>query len=175
MNGIERMLAELVQMAESPLYSAYRWLGKQLGRRVSLGQFLMLVQGLLDRGVVRLWSIEPETHERDELHVIPEGLKQRYAMYGHSDPAFDPFGLSLTAGSQASLEERPEWDVELDFDNRRFSLTARAGREASALEKLAALFPDVELAEVEPSRIDDDRVQLSGLLRVPMRPDRQPE
>jgi hypothetical protein len=44
MNSVELLLVDLVQVAETPLYSAYRWLAKRLGRELPLSEFLRMIE-----------------------------------------------------------------------------------------------------------------------------------
>jgi hypothetical protein len=165
MNGIEAQLLDLVQIAESPLYSAYRWLGRQLGRGLSISEFLRLVDGLVQQDMLRLWSIDPTHQKRSRLSEVPEGLEQRYVRVDDLDESFDPFALSLTLGPEADLEAEPDWEVDFDFDRETFRVKARPGAEEVAVHKLARLFPDVELVE-EQRGSRADRVEISGSLRV---------
>lgn len=165
MNGIEAQLLGLVQIAESPLYSAYRWLGRQLGRDLSMSAFLYLVDGLVQQDMLRLWSIDPTSQERSRLSEVPEGLEQRYLRVDGLDDSFDPFALSLTMGPAADPEAEPDWEVDFDFDRETFRLRAKPGAEEVAIRKLAGLFPDVELVEGR-RRSRADRVEVSGSLKV---------
>lgn len=115
MNSVE-LLLDLVRIAEVPLYSSYCWLGGQFGCQLSLGEFLRLVEDLLARDVLRLWEIDPQSHDRTELFAVPEGLKERYRSVGELDGRFDPFGLSLTLGASAQVDVEPSWEIDLDFE-----------------------------------------------------------
>ncbi|MEA2359864.1 MAG: hypothetical protein QOI62_3124 [Solirubrobacteraceae bacterium] len=116
MNSIDLWLLKLLQVAEAPVYSAYRWLGRQLGRELSMAEFLRLLAPLLEGDVVRLWAVDVATEERSRWSEIPPDLEQRYAEVPDLDDSFDPFGLSLTLGLAADLEASPDWAV--DFDSR---------------------------------------------------------
>jgi hypothetical protein len=165
MNGVEAQLLNLVQIAESPLYSAYRWLGRQLGRDLSTSEFLRLVDGLVQLDMLRLWSIDPTSQKRSRLSEVPEGLEQRYVAVDGLDDSFDPFALSLTIGPAADLEAEPDWEVDFDFDGETFRVKAKPGAEEFAISKLAGLFPDVELVE-ERRGSRANRVEISGSLKV---------
>lgn len=166
MNGIEALLVDLVQAAESPLYSSYRWLGRQLGRDVSMPEFLRLVDRLVQLDVLRLWSVDPKSRERTRLPAVPQGLAQQYAGIEDLDDGFDPFVLSLTLGPAADVDSAPEWEVDLDFDHGTFRLKANAGVESMAMRRLALLFPDVELIEQHRALHAADSIELAGSLAV---------
>lgn len=166
MNGIEVRLLELVQMAESPLYSAYRWLGRQLGRNLAMSEFLHLVDSLVQQDILRLWSIDPASQERTRSRVVPEELEQRYLRLDDLDKSFDPFALSLTLGPAADVDADPEWEVDFDFEQETFRVKAKRGAESVAMRKLAELFPDVELVEERRTADVTDRIELSGSLLV---------
>jgi hypothetical protein len=165
-NSIEVLLVDLVQMAESPLYSAYRWLGRQLGRDISIGEFLRLVDALVQRDVLRLWSIDPQSQTRTRLHSVPRGLEQQYIELETPDATFDPFALSLTLGSAADPAAAPDWEVDFDFMKGTFRVRATHATEASAMLKLAELFPDVLLVEEGRSERPNDSVELFGSLTI---------
>jgi hypothetical protein len=164
MTGIDVLLLSLVQIAETPLYSAYAWLGKQLGRDLSLTEFLAVIDRLNSEEILRLWKIDPTTGARVDLAKIPSGLEIRYRTYPNLDPSFDPFSLSLTPGLKAPKRPRPEWEVDLDFEKRVFRVRARAGMDASALRELSALFPGTEFYEERRRVLSDGCVQLTGSL-----------
>lgn len=163
MTPIEAMLLDLIRIAESPLYSAYRWLGREIGRDMRLDRFLALIDHLLEADTLRLWLVDPATQERTRLPRVPAQLDARYSAESTLDPAFDPFGLSLTLGPSARRDEDPEWEVDFDFAQGRFHLTAVVGREAKALGQLERLFPDLELHQRERTQ-DGDRAQIFGVV-----------
>lgn len=161
MNGIQAALLDLVRIAESPLYSAYRWLGRELGRELAMTEFLRLVEELVDQEALCLWSVDIESEERTRLMHAPDRLANDYASLGHTDDSFDPFGLSLTLGPAAEPDADPDWEVDLDFESGKFQLDVRAGRGDDALAQVRRLFPDVELLETDHSGTDD-HVRISG-------------
>lgn len=61
MNSIDFRLLELVQIGEAPVYSAYRWLTRQLGRELSVAGFFSLVAPLLEGDAIRLWVVDVAT------------------------------------------------------------------------------------------------------------------
>lgn len=143
MTGLERLIADLLQIAETPLYSTYRWLGRQLGRDVALSEFLRIATNAIERDVVRLWSVDAETGDRTELFELPSDLERRYAGEPFLDDRYDPFGMSLTLGGMADVAVEPEWEFTLSFDDMTFEITAAAGKEAGALDQLARCYPEV--------------------------------
>jgi hypothetical protein len=161
MNSIDLWLLELLQMAESPVYSAYRWLGRQLGRELSMAEFFRLLAPLLEGDVVRLWAVDMATEERSRWCEIPSDLEERYAEIPDLDDRFDPFGLSLTLGPAADLEASPDWEVDLDFEERRFALTAKPHAVDCAQRQVRRLFPDLDFAE-EAREVAGDRVRITG-------------
>jgi hypothetical protein len=167
MTPIEAMLVDLVQVAESPLYSAYRWLGREIGRDVHLDRFLELIDRLLRTDTLRLWLVDPATQERKRLLRVPAELEARYSAEPSLDPAFDPFGLTLTLGTDADDAER-EWEIDFDFAQGRFSIVAVVGRDAEALDQIQRLFPDVELHELQRTQAGDT-TRIAGLVIEPPR------
>lgn len=173
MNGIEASLLDLVRVAESPLYSAYRWLGREIGRDLSMPEFLVLVDRLVEEDALRLWSVDPDSEDRTRLMSSPDSLERRYETSRHTDGSFDPFGLSLTVGPEAELEAAPDWQVDFDFDSGRFQLEAKPGLDDEALRELRRLFPDVELVEATRDSTND-HTRVSGSL-VEVAVDKEPE
>lgn len=143
MTGLECLIVDLVGIAEAPVYSTYRWLGRQLGRDVSLSEFLHVVGQAIERDVVRLWSIDTGSAERTELFSVPPDLQTRYESEPGLDDRYDPFGLSLTLGASADVDAEPEWKFRLDFDDQVFEITAQVGHEAEALEQLTRCYPEL--------------------------------
>lgn len=146
MSGLERLIVDLVQIAEAPLYSTYRWLGRQLGRDVPLSEFLRVVASAIDRDVLRLWSVEAETGDRTELYEMPPDLERRYVAEPSLDARYDPFGMSLTLGAAADVDSEPEWEFTVNFDDHIFEITAVPGREDEALDQLGRCYPDLHPA-----------------------------
>lgn len=161
MNSLELMLVDLVAVAESPLYSAYRWLGRRVGRQLSLHEFLGLLDELAQRDVLRLWEVDYRSHDRTELFRVPESLEERYRAAEGLDDRFDPFGLSLTLGAAADREAVPEWEIDFDFNEGRFDLMASAGADNEALKEAARYLPDVQLVPTEREPLDG-RVHVVG-------------
>jgi hypothetical protein len=161
MNSIDLWLLELLQMAEAPVYSAYRWLGRQLGHELSMAEFLRLLAPLLADDVVRLWTVDITTEERSRWSEIPLGLEERYAEIPDLDDSFDPFGLSLTLGPAADLEVSPDWEADFDFDERRFAVTAKPHAVDSAQQQVRRLFPDLDFAEEERGPAGD-HIRITG-------------
>jgi hypothetical protein len=163
MTGIDAALLELVQQAETPLYSAYAWLGREFGRPLPMGRFLKLVNELVAEDKLRLWSVDPDAFERERLASTPRGLAEHYAQLGGLDPAFDPFGLSLTLGGAVDPDEEPDWRLDIDFEAEQFGLEVAPGKEAEALAQVGQFFPDVRLVERGRSQ-RDHRTRIRGML-----------
>ncbi|MCL4293787.1 MAG: hypothetical protein KJ056_12290 [Acidimicrobiia bacterium] len=164
MTGLERLILDLVQVGEAPLYSTYRWLGRQLGRDVSLSEFLKAIAAAVERDALRLWSVDVSTGDRTELFGVPADLERRYVAEPLLDARYDPFGISLTLGGAAEAEAEPAWEFMVDFDNRMFEIKAVAGREDEALDQLSRCYPD--LHPVVTARGDHGEVRrLVGTLR----------
>ncbi|MET0600772.1 MAG: hypothetical protein ABW167_02175 [Baekduia sp.] len=161
MNSIDLALLELVQIAEAPIYPAYRWLSRQLGRELSMAEFFQLLAPLLEDDVVRLWAVDLTTGERSRLSTIPSDLDERYAELTDLDDSFDPFGLSLTLGPSADLESSPDWEVDFDFEERHFAVTAQARSTEGALQQVRRLFPDLDFVE-ENRGVAGDRIRITG-------------
>lgn len=150
MNSIELSLVELVDIAETPLYSAYCWLRRHLSGPLALGGFLEMVDGLVQRDVVRLWSVDVESGDRTELFQVPASLEGDYLGVEELDDRYDPFGLSISTGAAAHADptEEREWDFDLDGREGTFSLRFAAGLQGAALATIARLLPDLVLEPV---------------------------
>lgn len=166
MSGLERLIVDLVQITETPLYSTYRWLGSQLGRDVPLSEFLRIVADAIERDVLRLWSVDVKTGDRTELYEVPPDLEHLYVAEPSLDSRYDPFGMSLTLGATADVDAEPEWEFTINFDDQFFEITAMAGREEGALDQLARCYPDFRPI-VTASEDRGERRHLTGILRHP--------
>lgn len=163
MNSIELQLLELVQVAECPVYSAYRWLSRHVGHDLAMAEFFRLLDSMVDRDVVRLWVVDAATHERSRWHEVPPDIEQRYAEIADLDDSFDPLGLSLTLGCAADVQAIPEWGVDFDFDQGRFVLTATLDSVEDAWHQLGRLFPDLDITEVDRASVAEG-VRIEGLI-----------
>jgi len=159
MNSLGLLLLDLLRLAETPLYSSYAWLSDRLGRRVSLAEFLALVQELLDRDQVRLWSIDVESGERAERRALPPDLARRYMALGHADGRYDPLGLTLALGPNAGPGLEADREVDLDFERGTFDLVAAPSTASAALRQLGRYFPDVDI-------VPETTTQAGGRTRV---------
>jgi hypothetical protein len=174
-NSLHLLLLDLLRMAETPLYSAYGWVGREAGRRVAMSEFLGMVWELMERGLLRLWAPDDESLGRTELFEVPPDLEERYAALGHTDDSYDPFRLSLTLGSKAERDVELDWQVDLDFARGRFRLLARATARDDALQHLTRYFADVDLIpekttpEVSKVRVIG-RVVAHGVTEAPNTP-----
>jgi len=159
-NSIELQLLDLLQKAETPLYSAQRWVVRQLGRELAMPEFLRLLAPLLEDDVVRLWAVDASTGERSRRSAVPPDLAERYAAEAsHLDDSFDPFGLSLTLGPAAEAQANAEWGLEID--GRCFRVTAQLHAVEDVRRQVERLFPDLNFVE-ESRNVDGDRVEING-------------
>jgi hypothetical protein len=126
-----------------------------------MAEFFRLLAPLLENDVVRLWLVDIATEERSRRNEIPSDLEERYAEIPDLDDSFDPFGLSLTLGPAADLEERPDWEVDFDFEQRRFVVIAKPHAIESVQQQVGRLFPDLDFAE-EDRGVAGDRVRIVG-------------
>jgi hypothetical protein len=163
MNSIDLRLLELLQIAETPVYSAYRWLSRELGRELSMAEFFRLLSPLLEGDVVRMWAVDIATQKRLRWSEVPPDLQAQYMEVPDLDDSFDPFGLSLALGPAADLNASPDWEVEFDFEKPRFVVTARPHALESALQQVRRLFPDLDFAEKDRG-VAGDRVRITGLV-----------
>lgn len=143
MTGLERLIVDLVQIAEAPLYSTYRWLGCQLGRELRFSEFLRIVGRAVEDGILRLWSVDSRSGDRTEYFVAPTDLEARYGAKPKLDDSYDPFGFSLTLGAAADSDTEPDWELGLDFEDNVFEVTAVPGYEMDALDALGRCLPDL--------------------------------
>lgn len=144
--ALEDMLIDLVQVAEAPLYSTYRWLGREIGRETSLEEFLNLIERMLQRRLLRLWSVEYVSGVATELFRVPHDLAEQYRTVELAD-YYDPFGLSLTLGAAADPAARPAWEADFDFDEGTFELRAPDGQEETVIAQMQRLVPGTRLIE----------------------------
>jgi hypothetical protein len=161
MNSLQVEILELVQIAESPVYSTFRWLGRQVGREVSMPEFFRMVDSMIQQDIVQLWAIDPETQVRRRLDTVPPHLEQRYTEIGELDQSFDPLGLSLTAGAAADVKGPLEWGADFDFDRGYFSLTSTPDSVRGAWRQIGDLFPDLEFIEMGRSPVAEG-VRIEG-------------
>jgi hypothetical protein len=166
MNAIEQRLLDLLGMAESPLYSAYRWLDDELGQRLSLSAFLLFLNGLLENDSVRLWSVDHESGDRTELFEVSAGLAERYSRYESLDETYDPFSLSLTLGTAVQLDELPEATWTLDIDSGGL-LPFRAPNKVAddALADVLRLLPDLDFVRTEIRNVGQYEVVIHGQVK----------
>jgi hypothetical protein len=150
MNSIELSLVELVDIAETPLYSAYCWLRRHVSGPMSLSGFLEMVDGLVQRDVIRLWSVDIDSGNRTELFQVPASLGGEYLGLEELDDRYDPFGLSISTGAaaHADITEDLEWDFDLNSRDGTFSLRFADGLQEAALATIARLLPDLILEPV---------------------------
>jgi len=151
MNSIELDLLDLLDLAESPCYSAFCWLRRRLGGHLSLRAFLTLTNDLVQRDVIRMWSIDPGSGDRTELFAVPDSLADEYLAFQTLDDRYDPFGLSVTVGPAAPVlaQDEPEWTFSLDAAQETFVLRAQPEMRAEACATIARLLPDLVLDATE--------------------------
>lgn len=164
MNAIELLVLDLVRVAETPLYSAYRWLDFKLARRLSLPSFFDLVGELIERDVVRLWSVDASTGDRTELYGVPDALLVKYSEITDADETFDPFGFSLTVGAIAcdDIEAVPDWSFDVDAKARVFELRAPGHAADAVLHDLGKILSDLVLRRSAVRRLEDGKIAING-------------
>lgn len=161
MNSIERSLLELIRIAETPLYSAYRWLHTDVGRELSLMSFRRMIGKLMADDVLQLWHTDAVTGVRNRLISVPANLEALYASSSDLDDAFDPFGLSLTVGGATGDNLTSSWTIDFDEAASRFYFRAPLAQECNTFSEAQELFP--ELSFVVKERITrDDYVEITG-------------
>jgi hypothetical protein len=160
-NSIDLCLLELIQIAEAPVYPAYRWLSRQLGRELPMAEFLRILAPLLADDVVRLWAVDLTIEKRSRWREIPSDLGEQYADLADLDDSFDPFGLSLTLGPAADLDSSPDWEVDFDFAEQHFAVSAGPPSMEGALQRIRGLFPDIDFVE-ENRGVAGDRIRITG-------------
>jgi hypothetical protein len=163
MTTVELLLLDLVGIAESPLYSSYRWLDRRLAHKLSLNSFLSFVERLIASDVVRLWSVDARTGDRTELYSIPESLLDRYSELTGLDETFDPFGLSLTLGAAApdDVAAEPQWSFDLDAPGT-FELRAPEDVAEAVLRDVEAVLTDLCIRRSDVRRIGGGQLVISG-------------
>jgi hypothetical protein len=161
-NSFDLLLLDLIQDAETPLYSAYWEFGRELGRPVTFSEFLYLLSPLIAEDAARLWSVDFETHDRSRWFEIPANLEQRYETE-ELDPRYDPLGLSLTLGPNGDPGATPDWEVDLDFFGGRYRLSALESALPGAQAQLGRLYGDFAFVEYE-RETTGERVLISGML-----------
>lgn len=164
MNPFEYDLLDLLQMAETPLYSLYRWLEEEvLGTELSMVEFLEMIDSLIERDLVELHHVDWETHVGTVVPAIPAGLMEAYAAHPDLDKVYDPLGYSVALGPAADVRETPDWEIDVDFVARSFVLTAEPDAVAEGFTQIGRLYDAV--AFVETGReVVDSRVRVEGVL-----------
>jgi hypothetical protein len=163
MTEINRLLLELVEMAEAPLYSSYRWTADELGRAVPMSEFLDCVDDLLRQDALRLWSLDVKAREKSRLARLPTGLEQAYGRFEALDGSYDPLDLTLTLGPAANLDSPPPaWELDVDFEKGTFRLVAAPGTEDEAWEGIARTYPSAAFIEEGRAVRSTDRVEVWG-------------
>jgi hypothetical protein len=163
MSAVNLLLIDLVSIAETPLYSAYRWLDRRLANKLALTSFLALVEGLVTSEAVRLWSVDAHSGDRTELYAVPDHLGEKYSEFTGLDEAFDPFGLSLTLGTAVHDDVLPDaqWSFDLDVTGR-FELRAPDDVAEAVLRDVEEVLPGLLLRRSEARQIGGGQVVISG-------------
>ena len=161
MNSIDLTLLKLIQIAESPVYSAYRWLGREIGRELSMTEFFRILAPLLEDDVVRLWAVE--LAPRNGLggmsyRPTSRSVTQRSLT---STAALTRSVSGLTLGPVADLESSPDWEVDFDFEGRRFAVTAKPHAAEGVQQQIGRLFPCLDFVE-EDRELVGDRIRITG-------------
>jgi hypothetical protein len=126
-----------------------------------MAEFFQILAPLLEEDVVRLWAVDLTTEKRSRWSEIPSDLGEQYADLADLDDSFDPFGLSLTLGPDADLESSPDWEVDFDFEERHFAVTAKPPAMEGALQRIRRLFPDLDFVEADRG-VAGDRIRITG-------------
>jgi hypothetical protein len=91
LGGLERDLIELVALAPTPLYSAYKYAVRDMAAPFTMADYFRLVDRLLAAGILELWQEDLD----QPFEVVPSDLPERYAAAEHDDMTYDPFTFSL--------------------------------------------------------------------------------
>jgi hypothetical protein len=128
-------LLRLLANAEQPLYSAYVFARENAERVLPLDDFLQQVDSLVAEGVLNLWLVSQPIRAR--LARVPEGLGRLYENE-ELDGTYDPFGLSIENGHEASLDVSLDWEADIDFVAGRFRIQSTTGDLEKLLDMIAA-------------------------------------
>ena len=121
--------------AEQPLYSAYVFARENAERVLPLDDFLQQVDSLVAEGVLDLWLVSQPIRAR--LAQVPEGLGRLYENE-ELDGTYDPLGLSIESGDDATIDVSHDWEADIDFVAGRFRLRSTSGDLEKLLDLLAA-------------------------------------
>jgi hypothetical protein len=160
-NAPDVSLIEMLQMAETPLYSMYRVLDDDFDGNLPLPAFLEHIDALIQQGVVRLWGMS-DACERVECAGVPPDLEERYGTV-LLDRTYDPFSFTLTLGPAAPDAPEPDWEVDTDFAQGRYVIVVHRGTMAEAYQQVSRLLPSVAFLE-EQRRTDGGVVRAEGAL-----------
>jgi hypothetical protein len=161
MQGIKALILDRAAVAETPLYSITRWVEQESGHPIEMKLVLRIVEDLMTDDRVRLWEVDAVSGDRTELFVMPSALVDRYAANGHTDPSFDPLGLSVTAAEPSPGSAQPAWDIDVDVEQNTFVLHVSNQLENELMAKLEVIFPLLKF-EVMTRREIDRGVELAG-------------
>jgi hypothetical protein len=150
-------LMRLLQDAETPLYSAYRFVADTIHPTMRLDEFLTLVNTSMSESQVVLRQVT-EGKGR-EVDSIPEGLAQKYESVEGLDPRFDPFGYSLRLGPEAPDHDHPVWLIDVDLVAGLFTWEGDPRMEGETIDRVSRLHPGYTFSTVS-------REESGGRLRV---------
>lgn len=152
-----QQLLRLLRDAETPLYSAYRHLSRDLAEAVSLDTFASDVQERLARGILQLWLYQDE--RRRELSNVPRDLASRYEVV-ELDESYDPFGYTLTLGPKMPREDSA-WNFDVDYARGQFVWVGDATMAESSLQRIRYIDPDHRFV-VEDRDLDGSTLRMRG-------------
>lgn len=106
----EAALLQMLADSDEPLYSCFAEMEERVGEHLTLAEFFVLVDDLVERGLLCLYWVDG-AQQVHALEQVPSDLAYRYGEISHQDPRFDPysFGLGLTEDGEALIQaQKPE-------------------------------------------------------------------
>ena len=151
---------DLLQDAETPLFSAFHHARGHAVGGLTLDEFLVDLQQLLESRLVLLWRHAEGVTE--QLTSFPEGLAATYSGEGHSDFRYDPFGYSLSVGPAAEPPTHPpEWTFHADFSSGEFVWEGPPELEEESFKQILESHPTYRLEHRKRQNVAG-RVRLTG-------------
>ena len=169
MNWIEHEVAELVRMAETPLYSLLSWMKRELGLRLTIESSLEIARSMDDHRHLVLWRVRHGQRERvDVFPSIPELARDYWRLAAGED--YDPLGYSVSLAKDISLDDPPDWSADFDFEAETVELRSNGPGIEEILEQLRPWQPDVTIRVVQ-ERVEGQSVLWRGTLAIGHAPD----